>query len=62
MIQLSSSSDDLRERARNLIASHGEVAVTLAEWESLALEEAGRLEEARQWRMVAGTIMAMIET
>ena len=56
------SADQLRERARALVARFGEAALTVAEWEADVLEEAGRLEEARVWKMIAGTIMAIIET
>jgi len=56
------SADQLRERARDLVARLGEGALTFAEWKADVLEEAGRLEEASVWKMIAGTVMAMIET
>ena len=56
------SADQLRERARALVARFGEAALTFAEWQADALEDAGRLEEARVWKMIAGTVMAIIET
>lgn len=55
------SADEVRERARELVARLGEAALTHAEWEADVLEEAGRLEEAKLWKMIAGTILAIIE-
>lgn len=55
------SADEMRERARELVARLGDAALTFAEWKADALEEAGRLEEASVWKMIAGTIMAIIE-
>ena len=47
--------------ARDLIASHGKAAVTIAEWHALAHEDSGREEEAKRWMIIAGTILAMTE-
>ena len=62
MIQLASSSEALRALAQDLVWRHGEASVTFAEWQAVASEEAGRREEATRWRMIAGTIMAMVES
>jgi hypothetical protein len=55
------SADQLREQARELVARLGDSALTFAEWKADALEEAGNLDEARVWKMIAGTVMAIIE-
>lgn len=55
------SVDELRSRARALVARHGAGALTLAEWKADEFEEVGRRDEAKQWRMIAGTIMAIID-
>ena len=62
MIQLASSSEAIRALAKDLVWRHGEASVTFAEWHAVASEEAGRREEATRWRMIAGTIVAMIES
>jgi len=55
------SSEEIRRAARALIASHGKVATTIAEWKAVACEDDGRAEEARRWMIIAGTILAMTE-
>jgi len=62
MIQLASSSEAIRALAKDLVWRHGEASVTIAEWQAVASEEAGRREEATRWRIIAGTIVAMIES
>jgi hypothetical protein len=61
VIELASSSEDIRSAARDLIASHGKAAVTIAEWHALEHEDSGRTEEAKRWMIIAGTILAMTE-
>lgn len=55
------SSEEIREKARELVVRRGPTAVTFAEWEAVALEETGRWDEARAWRMIAGTVLGMID-
>jgi hypothetical protein len=55
------SEADVRAKARELLAKSGEGALTVAEWEADMLEEAGDWDQARIWRMVAGTVLAMID-
>lgn len=61
MIELKSSSEDIRSTARELIASHGKAAITIAEWYAAAHEDSGEADQARHWMIVAGTILAMTE-
>jgi hypothetical protein len=61
MIELMSSTDAIRNEARELIANHGKSAITVAEWRAAAYEDNGQLEEARRWMIIAGTILAMTE-
>jgi hypothetical protein len=55
------SPEEIREKARELVARQGLGALTYAEWEVIAHEENGRLDEARLWRMIAGTVLGMID-
>jgi len=55
------SSEEIREKARELVARRGDSAVTFAEWEAIGHEDAGRWDEARLWRMIAGTALGMID-
>lgn len=55
------SEADVRDKARELLTKSGEGAIMVAEWEADLLEEAGDWAQARIWRMVAGTVMAMID-
>ncbi len=61
VIELATSSEDIRSAARELIARHGKEAVTIAEWHAIAHEDGGRLEEAKRWMIIAGTILAITE-
>jgi hypothetical protein len=61
VIEIATSSEDIRSAARDLIASHGKAAVTVAEWHALEHQDSGRAEEARRWMIIAGTILAMTE-
>lgn len=61
VIEITSSSEDIRSAARDLIASHGKAAVTIAEWHAIEHEDSGRAEEAKRWMIIAGTILAMTE-
>lgn len=55
------SSEEIREKARELFVKRGQEAVTFAEWEAVGHEDAGRWDEARLWRMIAGTVLGMID-
>lgn len=61
MIELATSSEDIRSAARDLIARHGKAAVTIAEWNAIEHEDNGRPEEAERWMIIAGTILAITE-
>ncbi len=61
VIELATSSEDVRNAARELIARHGKAAVTVAEWHAIAHEDSGRLEEAKRWMIIAGTILAITD-
>lgn len=61
VIELATSSEDIRSTARDLIARHGKSAVTIAEWNAMEHEESGRPEEAKRWMIIAGTILAITE-
>jgi len=61
VIELKSSSEDIRSAARELIASHGKAAVTIAEWHAIAHEDSGEADQAERWMIIAGTILAMTE-
>jgi hypothetical protein len=61
VIEIATSSEDIRTLARDLIARHGKGAVTVAEWRALEHEESGRAEEAKRWMIIAGTILAITE-
>lgn len=55
------SPEEIREKARELVSRRGPAALTIAEWEVVAMEESGRWDEARIWRMIAGTVLGMID-
>ncbi len=61
VIEIATSSEDVRSMARDLIARHGKSAVTVAEWNAMEHEENGRPEEAKRWMIIAGTILAITE-
>jgi len=61
MIELSSSSEDIRRVARELVWSHGKAATTIAEWKAVELNDVGRFEEAKRWLIISATILAMTE-
>jgi hypothetical protein len=61
VIELKTTSEDIRNAARDLIASHGKAAVTIAEWHAVAHEESGETDQAKRWMIIAGTILAMTE-
>jgi hypothetical protein len=61
MLELTSSSEDIRRAARDLIARHGNGASTVAEWHAVAAEDDGRMEDAKRWMIIAGTIQAMTD-
>lgn len=61
LIELATSSEDIRSTARDLIARHGKGAVTIAEWNAIEHEDNGRHEEAKRWMIIAGTILAITE-
>jgi hypothetical protein len=61
MIELPSSTEEMRRLAREMIADHGKAALTIAEWNAIACEDGGKAEEAKRWMIVAGTILAMTE-
>lgn len=61
VIELATSSEDIRSAARDLIARHGKAAVTIAEWNAIEHEDNGRPEEAKRWMIIAGTILAITE-
>ena len=48
VIEIATSSEDIRSAARDLIASHGKAAVTVAEWHALEHQDSGRTEEAKK--------------
>jgi hypothetical protein len=61
VIEITTSSEDIRTTARDLIAQHGKAAVTIAEWKAVEHEDNGRPEEAKRWMIIAGTILAITE-
>ena len=61
VIEIATSSEDIRSTARDLVARHGKSAVTIAEWNAMEHEEGGRPEEAKRWMIIAGTILAITE-
>ena len=61
VIEIATSSEDIRSAARDLIARHGKSAVTIAEWNAIEHEDNGRPEEAKRWMIIAGTILAITE-
>lgn len=61
VIELATSSEDIRNTARDLVARHGKAAVTIAEWKAVEHEDNGRPEEAKRWMIIAGTILAITE-
>ena len=61
MLEFSASSEDIRRAARDLIARHGKGASVIAEWHAVAAEDEGRIEDAKRWMIIAGTIQAMTE-
>jgi hypothetical protein len=61
MLEFSASSEDIRRAARELITRHGKAACMIAEWNAVAAEDEGRLEDSKRWMIIAGTIQAMTE-
>lgn len=61
MLEFSASSEDIRRAARDLIARYGKSAGMICEWNAVAAEDEGRLEDAKRWMIIAGTIQAMTE-
>jgi hypothetical protein len=50
---------DVQERARLMMAAHGEKAIVQAAQNALRLEAEGRQDEARDWRRIEAALALM---
>ena len=57
--RLDVANENIRRIARDLIASRGDDALVLADYNAAVYERAGLWEHARFWRKIEGTLLGM---